>query len=155
MSVRRPAIAVAAFVLVLLGLLAPRGTITAPVPSVAPAQAAPLTNLKAHFTATVLQGPDRGTTLTGTLQLRVVATGAISGTLTPTVGTALPVTGQLNGRLIGLYFNLAAGKNIFGTGVVGYDRFQKRTVLGGTFAGPSDTSTGVWAATDADVAESS
>jgi hypothetical protein len=54
------------------------------------------------------------------------------------------VTGQIKGQLIGLFIHISSGKNIFGTGTVGYDPDLKTTVLGGTFNGPDDTSTGVW-----------
>ena len=97
------------------------------------------------FTATVLQGPDRGLSLAGTLQLTIQRpSGYITGRLLPRTGASVPVQGQLHGQLIGLYFNLGKGRNIFGTGMVGYDRYAKKNVLGGTFNGPSDRSTGVW-----------
>lgn len=67
----------------------------------------------------------------------------VTGDLVP-AGTTLPVTGYIKGQLIGLYIHVGKDKNIFGSGVIGYDSDQKANVLGGTFAGPSDTSTGVW-----------
>ena len=112
-----------------------------------PQQAAKLhiiAGIKEPFTATVLQGPDRGLALTGTLRVQILSSGVITGTLRAKSRLPLPVTGQLKGQLIALYFNLGKDRNIFGTGILGYDRFAKHNVIGGTFTGPSDLSTGVW-----------
>ena len=112
--------------------------------AVARPQVAPRLPRDQPFQARVLQGPDRGMVLSGSLTLRMGSSGNLTGTLRLKSGTVVAVTGQVKGQLIGLFFNLATGKNIFGTGVIGYDRFQKKHVIGGTFTGPRDTSMGVW-----------
>jgi hypothetical protein len=120
--------------------------------STASASSPPPVTFTISFTATVLQGPEQGKALTGTLTLTKKADGSLTGTLTRTsggLGTAgltLPVTGQLHRYLIGLFLHLGPNQNLFGTGVIGSDPDQNKYVLGGTFSGPSETSTGTWAA---------
>ena len=139
-ALRRTLTALAALLLLLALLAAARGQAAA----VRPARGAAPLLLNGAFTATVVQGPERGLVLTGILRLQVGAHGSLTGTLDRKTREPIRATGQLKGQLIGLYFNLGKGRNIFGTGVLGYDSLQRRNVIGGTFSGPSEPSSGVW-----------
>ncbi|MBV9282518.1 MAG: hypothetical protein JOZ41_20765 [Chloroflexi bacterium] len=98
------------------------------------------------FSARVLIGPDRGLTLAGDLKLyHHGANGNLAGTLRLPSGASIKVTGQHTGFAISMFIHLGPGKNIFGTGVIGYDPTRKRTVLGGTFSGPRESDFGTWA----------
>jgi hypothetical protein len=96
------------------------------------------------FEATVLQGKDAGLSLQGTLILQADATGRLTTRLTPKAGNPTQGSGQVNGRAINLFFDLGAGKNIFGTGTLDHDFAECTGVLGGTFAGPDRADTGTW-----------
>jgi hypothetical protein len=97
-----------------------------------------------NFEATVLQGKNAGLTLQGTLILQADAAGRLMTRLTPKTGNATRGSGQVNGRAINLFFDLGAGKNIFGTGTLDHDFAECKGVLGGTFAGPDRADTGTW-----------
>ncbi len=118
--------------------------------SIASASPTLTVSLTSSFTVTVLQGPAKGKALDGTPTFTRKANGSFTGMFTESksnlvaAGSTLPVTGQLNGHLIGVYIHLGVNQNLFCTGVVSYDPDLKNYVLGGTFAGPSDTSTGAW-----------
>jgi hypothetical protein len=97
------------------------------------------------FTATVLQGPENGLALKGTLKLVIDrVSGYITGSLQRKTTLPVKVIGQLKGQMIVLQFHLSKGKDIFGTGAIGYDPDTKHTVMGGIFSGPSELSAGVW-----------
>ena len=101
--------------------------------------------LVATFSVTVLQGPEAGKSYTGRLKLTGSRKGRLTGTFA-LAGTpkAVPVSGQLHGRLIGLSLAIGPNQTITGTGVVGYDPVTKQNTIAGTASGPSDTSIGVW-----------
>jgi hypothetical protein len=133
---------VAAAILLLAGMPAARQVLAAHPQQAA--RATVMAHLNSPFTATVVQGPAKGQVYSGKLQVAIMSSGAIAGKLVTAQGQSVAVTGQITGQLIGLYFNIGKGKNIFGTGLVGYDTFQHAPVMGGTFTGPDDLSTGVW-----------
>ena len=110
----------------------------------APAPAARTACEVRNFEATVLQGKNAGLSLQGTLILQADANGRLTTRLTPKTRNATSGSGQVNGRAINLFFDLGAGKNIFGTGTLDHDFAECKGVLGGTFAGPDRADTGTW-----------
>jgi hypothetical protein len=131
--------ALAALLLVVAGLTTALGRSAA---ASAPQTDNPIT-LTSTFTATVLQGPVLGPALSGTLRLQIGTHGSLTGMLVRKAHPPIKVVGQIKGQLIGLFFNLGKGQNIFGTGVIGYDSLQQRNVMDGTFNGPTDTARGL------------
>lgn len=104
-----------------------------------------VTRLLGHFEATVYGGPDRGLTLRGTLRLRVPRSGGGAvGTLTRKNGSVVPVSGQIQGHAVNLFFQVGGGRHIFGVGTAGYDSSQKRWAVGGPLVGPRRGDSGDW-----------
>ena len=98
------------------------------------------------FTATVLMGRDKGFKLTGELRLfRRGTSNQFVGRLKLRSGRKIPVSAQLTGEAVSLFMHMGPGRNIYGTGVVGYDPHLKKHVMGGTFAGPREGDFGTWA----------
>ena len=97
------------------------------------------------FAARILQGPSAGKSYSGTLKLTGSSTGYLTGTFASAAfPKPIPVTGQLQGQLIGISLALGSGRTITGTGVVGYDSATRKNTIAGTFSGPGNDSIGVW-----------
>ena len=116
------------------------GALAAPSPVATPRAA----DIAGNFSATIYQGPDRGLTLQGLLELTGGQGGRLSGRLTPASGAAVPVSGQLTGTAISLVFYLPGGKQVFGVGAIGQDPDSKRWVAGGPLVGPGPGDSGDW-----------
>lgn len=113
------------------------------------AQESPTQSCSMAFEATVGVGPNTGLALTGDLVFEIAPDGQIpQGWLIPDSGAPIPVSGQVQGRSIGLLFQVGEDQAIFGTGVAGGDLSQCDGTwdgdLGGPFAGPASGDLGDW-----------
>jgi hypothetical protein len=98
------------------------------------------------FDATVRIGPNAGSAYVGMLNLAVEPDGRVDqGRFSLVDGTALPVVGQIQGRSLGLLFELGEGRNLYGVGsaAAGIEE-QFGDSLGGPFAGPNPGDIGDW-----------
>ncbi len=102
------------------------------------------TGISGGFSATIYQGPDKGMTLVGELELTASSSGRLTGKLVRNSGTSLPVSGQLTGLAISLVFYLPGGKHIFGVGTFGQDPTSKQWAVGGPLVGPGKGDSGDW-----------
>lgn len=112
------------------------------------AQANP-TCVSQAFEVDVVQGPDKGLALDGSLTLSLAPDGSLTGTFTPEKGAAVQVVGQATGRAINLVFDLgkdktAAMKYIFGVGTAVNDLKTCDGRVGGMFVGPQNEDSGYW-----------
>jgi hypothetical protein len=96
-----------------------------------------------YFSAKVLQGPDKGLSLAGTMHLTVDPSGSFTGTFVRANGPSLSVLGQISGHAFNVAILLGNQKAIFGSGtLVGG---LSGGAAGGLFTGPADTDLGHWA----------
>lgn len=97
-----------------------------------------------YFTATVIQGPDKGLSMTGKMELQLAPSGAFTGTLVRTKGSALKVSGQISGAAFNIVILLGGGKAVFGSGSAMGDILNGNGAAGGLFTGPSKLDVGSW-----------
>jgi hypothetical protein len=91
------------------------------------------TSCTGHFEASI----DGSTVVEGELTMDVEGNGQMKGTLKPTSGADLTVSGQVQGQAISLAISLGSDQYIFGTGALTQPISQCAGVGGGTFAAES------------------
>jgi hypothetical protein len=96
------------------------------------------------FEATIHRGPDAGLMVQGVLQLGHNKSNEVMGQVVRKRGSAIPVSGQLNGLAINLVFYLGHGQHVFGVGTVGQDPGMKHWFMGGPLVGPKPGDSGDW-----------
>lgn len=101
------------------------------------------------FEATVGTGPNAGFAMSGDLVFEIAEDGQVpQGWLIRETDAAVPVTGQITGRSIGLIFDLGDGGVLFGTGIADGEMMACDGLwegdLGGPFAGPESGDLGDW-----------
>ena len=108
---------------------------------------------KFAFEATVREGSSKGTSYAGDMTLNIDTAGGITGDLTASDGTKVPVFGQVTGRAINLLLELkpmaanTPGSYVYGTGTALEPIMANSDcggTLGGTFTGPNDDDLGTW-----------
>jgi hypothetical protein len=108
------------------------------------------------FEATVRQGPSAGQDFSGTLAIKIGASGEIETGVLVHDGTGIPVVGQITGRAVNLLLTTGDGQYVFGVGTSEADLrlacpeimaagiYAESGAMGGPFVGPQPLDAGDW-----------
>ncbi|CAG0928180.1 hypothetical protein TFLX_00781 [Thermoflexales bacterium] len=92
----------------------------------------------------IQQGPSAGLNLSGELRTAIDSVARLKGMLKPEAGSAVTVTGQIDGQAIHLSFDLGNNSVILGVGTLQHDVNNPQGTAGGMLTGPQPGDSGDW-----------
>jgi hypothetical protein len=92
----------------------------------------------------IQNGPSAGLTLNGDLRLTLNTAGRLTGALARETGSAITVTGQIDGQAIHLAFDLGHAQVVLGVGTLQHGISNPQGTAGGILTGPQPGDNGNW-----------
>ncbi len=92
----------------------------------------------------IQQGPSAGLNLSGEMRTAIDSAGRLHGALAPESGSAITVTGQIDGQAIHLSFDLGNDAAVLGVGTLQHSIDNPQGTAGGLLTGPQPGDSGDW-----------